>query len=360
MKKFRNMLVLIIMMLFPTIVFAEKCNNSSIKVDGVASFTYCVQAKCELKNGQYTINTIYNNPNIGVICNNGNRNPYYDNNSVSSTCKLKNGEVCNPGEAEACTVTFKYDCSRTSTGAKFTTTKKTTRRRITSKSTTTITTTTTVQKSNTKLKSITLSTGSIEFNPDTYQYNIEVVDTVNTINVAAVPEDSTSKVQVNGNTNITNGSVISILVTGTDNSSSFYKITVKKNEEKELSNNAYLEELSIENYTIPFDSKINDYSLTIDNGVTELNINYKTQDEKATVSITGNNNLQNGSKINIKVTAEDGTENNYILNITVKKQSNFIKVLFIIILILALLAGAYYVYIKFVKNRKSGDKYEYE
>ena len=38
---------------------------------------------------------------------------------------------------------------------------------------------------------------------------------------------------------------------------------------------------------------------------------------------------------------------------------DIIKILFIIILILAILAGAYYLYKKFVGS-KTGDKYEYE
>lgn len=360
-----NIFILLVMLMFPTAVFAEKCNSSSIKVDGQASFTYCVRAICKIKNGTTNVETVYNNPNIGVICNNGNNNPYYDNNSFSSTCELKDGAPCNLGEEEPCTVTIKYDCNRTSSGSKFTTTtttKKTTRRtshRTTIPKTSSTTTTTTVAKSNTKLKSITLSSGSIIFNSEIYEYSINVKDDVNNINVTAIPEDSTNKVTVSGNTDIKNGSVITIIVNGKDNSSSTYIITVNK-EEKKLSNNAYLEELTIDNYSIPFDSKINDYPLTIDNGVKELNIEYKTEDDNAVVSITGNNDLENGSKISIKVTAEDGTENIYNINISVKKQSSFIKVLFIIIIILALLAGAYYVYIKFVKNSKSGDKYEYE
>ena len=87
----------------------------------------------------------------------------------------------------------------------------------------------------------------------------------------------------------------------------------------------------------------------------------EAEDKNAKISdVSGNNNLKDGSKVVISVTAEDGvTVNKYNINIRVKKKSNFIKILFIIILIMALLAGAYYLYKKFVLS-KSGDKYEYE
>ena len=65
------------------------------------------------------------------------------------------------------------------------------------------------------------------------------------------------------------------------------------------------------------------------------------------------------SKIKISVTAEDGTENLYIINITLKQKSNAITIIFVIILILALIAGGYYIYKKFIQS-KMGDKYEYE
>ena len=48
------------------------------------------------------------------------------------------------------------------------------------------------------------------------------------------------------------------------------------------------------------------------------------------------------------IRAKNGTTNTYNIDVKVKKKSNFIKILFIIILILSILAGAYYIYKKFV------------
>ena len=94
--------------------------------------------------------------------------------------------------------------------------------------------------------------------------------------------------------------------------------------------------------------------------INSLGINYETENENTKVTIEDNEDLRDGSKVKIIVTAEDGkTTNTYNIDVKVKKKSNFIKILFIIILILSILAGAYYIYKKFVQS-KSGEKYEYE
>ena len=197
---------------------------------------------------------------------------------------------------------------------------------------------------------------------EVYEYDIEVESTVKSINVTAVPEDNSSTIKIEGNNDIINGSVIKITVTGTDGKESIYTIKVtKKEEEKKLSNNARLKSLKIRNHEFGFNSKITDYSIIIESNEYELDIyEVVAEDENATVKVNNNSNLTNDSVVSIVVTAEDGkTINTYNLNIRVKKKSNLIKYLFIIILILAIIAGIYYLYKKIVAS-KSGDKYEYE
>lgn len=332
----KNILLFIIgILIIPTLVEAEQ-------------FRYSVTATCK---NNYNYDLVYDNPKT-YVCSNGNKSPY--TRTVEDTCKEFTNRVCNIGTVKSCYVVLDYDCSRTSSGAKFTTTKKTTKTRTTKKSTTT---TTSVIVS-TKLKSLSLSSGNIVFSPDTYEYSINVESTVSSIDVTAIPEDENSKVEIKNNTNIENGSVISVIVTGSDNSTTEYKINVSK-EVYIMSSNAKLSSLSVSGYNIAFNSKINEYSLIIDDKVNELDINYEQEDEKSVVTITGNENLTNGSKIKISVTAEDGTENLYIINITLKQKSNAITIIFVIILILAIIAGGYYVYKKFIQS-KMGEKYEYE
>lgn len=320
---------------------------------------YSVTATCK---SNYNFEFVYDKP-TGYNCSNGNSSPFA--NTITDTCRNL-GSLCNRGEVKSCYVVIDYDCNRTKTGANFTTTTTTTRTTrktyTTAPKTTTTTTTTTTQKvaSNTKLSSLSLSSGEINFNKDVYEYRIEVANEVDSINVNAVPEDSSSKVEIKNNTNITNGSVISIIVTGTDGTTSEYKITVNKKEKAKSSNN-YLSSLTIKDYELSpsFDKKTKEYTVIIDSNVKELVIDYDVEDKTAFPYISGNENLKDGSVIEILVVSEDEKENTYVINVKVKKKSNFIKILFTIILILSLLAGAYYIYKKY-KQGKSGDKYEYE
>lgn len=333
--------------------------DSSVSTDDVVYFSHRMVSNC---NNQRYSSPAYTDTSNRVTCSNGNTQPQAV--LVKSGCPSI-GTVCNNGEVSYCSIIIKYDCSKTSSGADYkttttTTSKRTTRsttRRTTTKSTTTKITTT-VAKSNTNLKSLYLSTGDITFKSDVYEYSIEVKSDVNSINVTAIPEDGNSKVSVTGNSDIKNGSVIKIVVTGKDNSTSTYTVKVNK-EVYVMSNNAKLKYLNVESNNINFSNTTHDYTIFIDREVYQLNISYETEDKKASVSIDGNENLVNGSKVVVTVKAEDGTENKFTINVNVKKKSNFIKYLFIIILVLAILAGAYYLYMKFIQSKK-GEKYEYE
>ena len=332
----------------------SRYQDNSIVINKDIYFGHCMEYTCrDSKTKYYNTNS--------VSCSNGNINPYVkmekngcDN--LSCTSSEKNNSI-----VKYCSVLMYYDCSRKSNGESFYTT--TTRKRYnTTKSTTTTTQTTTTQVIvNTKLASLTLSSGNIIFDSDINEYQIEVEGNVNSINVNAVPADSNSKIDITGNSNIVNGSIISIVVTGSDGSTNQYKITVKKVEETKLSSNAKLKSLIINDYDIEFNSNKFDYTLIIDSGVNELDMSMEAEDKNAKITdVSGNNNLKDGSKVIVSVTAEDGvTVNKYNINIRVRKKSNFIKILFIFVLILSILAGAYYLYKKIVLS-KSGDKYEYE
>lgn len=332
--------------------------DRGLVTDKSTYFSHCMEITC--KNNNPIVSYYSTNK---VTCSNGNSNPYFKviNNSA---CESYRSQVCNNNQMRYCSMIMYYDCERTSSGASFyttTTTKKRTTTRNTNYVTTTTTTTTTTEKivSNTKLSSIILSSGNIDFDSDVFNYEITIEDGINTINVSAVPQDKSSKVDIEGNSNLTNGSVIKITVTGTDNTTSVYSIKVNKTEKK-LSNNAKLKSLAIDEYQISFSPSVTNYSVIVGEEVLSIGINYETDDENANVNIEGNEDLKEGSKVKIIVTAEDGkTTNTYNIDVKVKKKSNFIKILFIIILILSILAGAYYIYKKFVQS-KSGEKYEYE
>ena len=336
----------------------NKYQDKSIITDSKVYFSHCMDARCI--NGKYKI--YYNNKNK-VTCSNGNTSPYV---KVSkSGCSDIEGKSCNGNLY--CSIIMEYDCSKKKNGESFTTTTTTVKKTTQATTTTTVTTTTepTTEATtqiiiDTRLKNLLLSEGSIEFSSDIYEYNIEVENYVDSINVTAIPMDESDEVIIEGNTEIENGSIIKIIVKGLDESETVYNINVSK---KEIikSSNANLKSMKIRNHDITFNNKILEYVVIIESNETELDI-YELipEDEKAKVEIKNNSNLINGSKIEIVVTSEDEVNTNtYTIDIIVKKKSNIIKVLFTFIIILALLAGGYYVYKKVVSN-KSGESYEYE
>ena len=214
-----------------------------------------------------------------------------------------------------------------------------------------------VKNASTKLKSLIVTNYQLDFKSDVYGYSLIINDNVNELDIKAEPEDSNSKVEINGNTNLVNGSVISIVVSDNNGNSNEYKISITK--QISLSSNANLISLTVDEYNINFVPYMKEYKVILDKSVDYLTINYETEDKSAKVEINNNSNLKDGSKVIINVTAEDGTVNTYSLIVSLKKQSNFLGILFIIILIVALGAGGYYVYKKFFSGKK-GEKYEYE
>lgn len=68
-------------------------------------------------------------------------------------------------------------------------------------------------------------------------------------------------------------------------------------------------------------SKTSGYSVTVENDVTEVKITAKTQDSKAKVSVSGNKDLKVGKNtVKVLVTAEDGTQKTYTVNVTRKEK----------------------------------------
>ena len=93
-----------------------------------------------------------------------------------------------------------------------------------------------------------------------------------------------------------------------------YLTTEKPDESAEKA----LKSLEVEGYklTPEFSSEVTEYTLNVTEDVTSLNIKAEPEDDKAKVKITGNDKLLDGvNKIEIKVTAEDGTERKYTINV---------------------------------------------
>lgn len=169
-----------------------------------------------------------------------------------------------------------------------------------------------VKSSDSALKSLTVSSSSIELVPSTLEYNIDVSSSVSTIEIQAVPNDTKATVKLPDNLSLETGlNTFLIVVTAEDGSTTTYKINVNKLETV-LSENALLSSLSISGYTIDFSNDVFEYK--IGNITTsELGISATAMDSNAKVKIYGNNNIGKDGVIIIRVTAEAGNYKDYIL-----------------------------------------------
>lgn len=169
-----------------------------------------------------------------------------------------------------------------------------------------------VKSSDSSLKSLTISSGSIDFVPSTLEYNLDVSSNVSTIQIQAVPNDTKATVKLPDKLSLETGlNTFAIVVTAEDGSTTTYKINVNKLENI-ISENALLSSLNISGKQINFSSDVFEYK--IGNITTsKLDINATAIDGNAKIKIFGNNNIGKDGVIIIRVTAEAGNYKDYIL-----------------------------------------------
>lgn len=213
---------------------------------------------------------------------------------------------------------------------------------------------------NNDLASLEVKNYTIDFDKDKTNYTIIVENEVEKIDVVAKAEEESAKVKIEGNDKLEDGNnAVTITVTGKDNTTKTYTINVirKANGEDNpsLTSNVYLEELTIKDYQIKFNQKVDYYDLKIADDVKTLVITAKPSDDQATVEIKGNKDLKNKSKIEIIVKAHDGNQKIYTLAIQKNSSSNF-KLILTILELLALLLLVALCIILIKKHKKKGKK----
>ena len=192
------------------------------------------------------------------------------------------------------------------------------------------------------LKKLELSAGKIEFDPKTWDYNVTVpYDVTNTV-VTAEAQDPNDEVVVTGGENIEADKLneITVVVTSSDGqyTHTYTIYLIRKNEDIEVSHDSYLADLSIEGYKIKFDAKNTNYKVSVKEGTKSLVIYATPADSKATISIEGNEDLQNGSQVKVRVTAEDNSYTDYLIDVKMvgKGGNTFLTIVVIILIILAI------------------------
>lgn len=151
-----------------------------------------------------------------------------------------------------------------------------------------------------------------DFNKNTFNYALTVEESVNNLNVTAVPEDSKASVSISGNTNLNLGeNTINVKVTAEDKKTTkTYTINVTKVQDVQKSN-AFLQNIIVTDIEMSpsFSKEIFEYdlgSVTSD----KITLFAFAENENATVQIEGNENLVLGENlIKITVTSENGNVN---------------------------------------------------
>ena len=232
---------------------------------------------------------------------------------------------------------------KTTTTKKVTTIKKnSTRKNSSNKSKTTVKTTDSSKNNNEKvIKYIKINDEKIEFTDNKINLNVDF--SVEKADVVVKLQNDEDKYEVYGGEVLMPGiNTVTIIVTRKNGTTYRYDINIKR---PETSN--YLSSVEIKNSSIKFDKNKNNYTINADKDTNKLDLIAKLEDKNATMKITGNSNLKNGSKVEIKVTDTKGNTNTYV--ITVKKSdARYIKIIIIIVALLSALTVGY----KLVQNKK--------
>ena len=157
---------------------------------------------------------------------------------------------------------------------------------------------------------------SPSFNPNVISYSVELASDVTTLSpsdVTAVAADSRASVNKGSAIAITTEpSDYTIIVTAENGDTKTYTISAKRSK----SSDAKLKNVSLENASISpaFSANNTEYTLTIPSTATEFTINGVANDDNASVS--GNDTYPKTTPVvTLTVTAEDGTEKEYLFNI---------------------------------------------
>ena len=191
------------------------------------------------------------------------------------------------------------------------------------------------KSSDSTLKEIKLSEGKIDFKTDVLEYKINVEYDVNTFKIDALPTDGKSKVNITGDEKLKVGENTFTVEAENGKTTTYIVKVTRKEEGYKLSTNNYIKSLTIKNHSIDFDKKT--YKYTIKTKEKKLDISVTLDDRKSEYKISGNKNLKNGSKVLIKVIAEDGSTRTYTLNI---EKSNNALIITLIIVITIITGGA--------------------
>ena len=183
------------------------------------------------------------------------------------------------------------------------------------------------KSSNNNLKSLSLSTGTINFKPGTTSYSVTVDNSVSNITITAEVDDALAKVTGDGQKSLKlYANEFNVVVTAENGSKKTYTIKVNRKDEngnvKEQSTNNKLESIKIDGYDLIFSEEVSEYTLLLKDSKA-LDISTKATDSSASVTVNNNGDFKYGNNvIEIVVTAENGSTKTYKINAVLLDKSD--------------------------------------
>ena len=194
---------------------------------------------------------------------------------------------------------------------------------------------------NNNLQSLTVSPGTLNpaFNANTLNYTVDVASTVASITVTPTRQDPAATITVNG-TPATSGqgrsitlngagsnTLINILVTAPNGSQKTYTVNVAR---AALGGNNNLSALTVSPGTLnpAFNANTTNYTVDVASSVASVTVTPTQQDPNATITVNGTpatsgqgrsitlNGAGSNTLINIVVTAPNGSQKNYTVNVS--------------------------------------------
>lgn len=188
------------------------------------------------------------------------------------------------------------------------------------------------EKTNANLSALTISNGTLTFNPDTTAYPVEVAYTVSSMTATATPNQKSATMKINGinavpgaasgpiNLNV-GQNTIKIVVTSSDGSATkTYTIVVTRLAAPVLSSNANLSNITLSSGTLSpgFNENTTAYNVQVPYSVPSVAVTPLMAGVNATITVNGNAVVSGATSpsvalntglntITIILTAEDGT-----------------------------------------------------
>jgi len=204
------------------------------------------------------------------------------------------------------------------------------------------------------LKDLSISDGEIDFKSDTTNYNISVNYNVDKITIDSTLTDSKSSYVTDfGNRTVdlnVGSNQVLIKVKAENGNEKIYTLNVTREESTQTCD---IKNLTIEGYNLSFKSEINNYKLNVNPNDTSLKISIELMDKDSKYTIAGNENLENGSTITVKVEDKNEKEKNYYINIVKNKiieeqpeKNNLLPIIIVASIVIVMIVGLVLILVK--------------